>query len=98
MRIGFLVILCFVLILPRQVKCQAIVSTELSQPYLNTISSFTKSLSKKKLSEINLAKSLFHKAHRNFLKNYHAYATVNDIFEKGNYDCLSGKSMCPLQG
>jgi hypothetical protein len=42
------------------------------------------------LSEINLAKILFHKAHRNFLKNYRAYATVTDIFEKGNYDCLSG--------
>jgi hypothetical protein len=69
---------------------QELASTELSPACLNKISSFTNSLSKKNTSEIKLAKSLFNKAHRNFLKSYHAYATVNDVFEKGNYDCLSG--------
>src|SRR5882672_5510402 len=84
------VILFIILVFPRQGKCQELISTELSQQYVNKISNFTKSLSKKNSSEIKLAKSLFNKAHRNFLKNYHAYATVNDVFEKGNYDCLSG--------
>ena len=90
MKTIHLVISFIILVFPRQGNGQELISTELSQPYLNKISSFTKSLSKRNSSEIKLAKSLFNKAHRNFLKNYHAYATVNDVFEKGNYDCLSG--------
>ncbi|HEV8512468.1 MAG TPA: hypothetical protein VGQ59_04300 [Cyclobacteriaceae bacterium] len=90
MKTALSVILLMILAFPRQGNGQELVSTELSQAYLNKISSFTKSLNKKKTSEIKLAKSLFNKAHRNFLKSYHAYATVNDVFEKGNYDCLSG--------
>lgn len=63
---------------------------ELPQPYSYTISSFAGGLKGRKTSEIKVAKSLFRKAHRNFLREYHAYATVSDIFERGNYDCLSG--------
>jgi len=90
MRKVLLAVLFMILAFPRQGMGQELVSAEVSQPYLNKISDFTKSLSKKNTSEIRLAKSLFNKAHRNFLKSYHAYATVNDVFEKGNYDCLSG--------
>jgi hypothetical protein len=90
MKIVSVVILFMILAFPRQGECQELISTEFSQVYLNKVSNFTKSLSKKNTSEIKLAKSLFNKAHRNFLKSYHAYATINDVFEKGNYDCLSG--------
>jgi len=89
MRIFFSVILSLIFLFPGQIKCQG-VATDLSQTYANTISSFTKSLSKKQASEIRLAKLLFNKAHRHFLKNYRAYSTINDVFERGNYDCLSG--------
>jgi hypothetical protein len=90
MKIVPVVILFMILTFPRQSEGQELIATEFSQSYLAKISNFTKSLSKKNTSEIKLAKSLFNKAHRNFLKSYHAYATINDVFEKGNYDCLSG--------
>jgi len=90
MKTVALAIFVIILVHPRQGKCQELVSTELSEPNVIKISNFTKALSKKNSSEIKIAKSLFNKAHRNFLKNYHAYATVSDVFEKGNYDCLSG--------
>jgi hypothetical protein len=63
---------------------------ELYPESAKAISSLTTPLAKKHLSEVKLARSLFHKAHRKFLRNYEAYATVNDAFGKGNYDCLSG--------
>ena len=90
MKTAPLVILLMMLAFPRLGEGQELVSTELSQTYINKISNFTKSLNKRNRSEIKLAKSFFNKAHRNFLRSYHAYATVNDVFEKGNYDCLSG--------
>jgi len=51
---------------------------------------FIVSIKSKKSSEKRLAKRLFTKAHSNFLKNYKAYSQINDVFEKGNFDCLSG--------
>jgi hypothetical protein len=84
------VVLWVGLVFPEIVGAQALPSSELPLPYVNEITSFTGSLNKKKTSEIKLVKSLFHKAHRDFLKKYHAYATINDVFENGNYDCLSG--------
>ena|SRR5258705_4994131 len=90
MRKVLLVSLCLMVVFTGFAQCQAVPSAELSQPYVNSILSFTKSLKERKTSEIRLVKSLFHKAHRDFLKRYHAYATVSDIFENGNYDCLSG--------
>src|ERR1041385_7450836 len=53
-------------------------------------SSFVASLKAKKKSEFKLVRSLFNKAHRDYLKNYVAYSQVDDIFKEGNYDCLSG--------
>lgn len=51
---------------------------------------FISSLQSKKVKDFKLVRQLFFKAHRDFLKNYKAYSQVNDIFEKGDYDCLSG--------
>jgi hypothetical protein len=90
MRSVALVVSCLILIYPEFVECQALVSAELPDRYIQEISSFTSKLNQKKTSEAKLVKSLFHKAHRDFLKKYLAYATVNDVFENGNYDCLSG--------
>lgn len=90
MKNGSLAIVVMILALIKQGNGQELVPTDLSQPQLYKISNFTESLNKKNKSEIKIAKSLFNKAHRNFLRSYHAYATVNDVFEKGNYDCLSG--------
>jgi hypothetical protein len=55
--------------------------------FSNFISSL-KTLNKN--SEVALLKALSNHAHRTYLKRYTAYAHVNDIFTKGNYDCLSG--------
>jgi len=74
---------------PVEVNSQTLGSPELSQANSNKISSFIGSLTKKG-SEFKIAKSLFNEAHRNFLKMYRAYATVEDVFESGSYDCLSG--------
>lgn len=51
---------------------------------------FISSVKGKKSHDLRLVKTLFNKAHQDFLKNYKAYSQVEDIFEKGNYDCLSG--------
>ncbi len=75
---------------PDGANCQITGSPELSQSNLDKLSRFSKSLTRKGRSEMKIAKILFHKAHRRFLRNYHAYAAVNDLFELGNYDCLSG--------
>lgn len=83
-------VLCIILVFPEFAKCQVPPSAELPQSYSARISGFAQLLKEKKTSQIKLAKSLFHKAHHDFLKEYHAYATVSDIFERGNYDCLSG--------
>jgi len=53
-------------------------------------SSFISSLKATKKSDLKLVRVLFNKAHRDYLKNYVAYSQVDDIFNKGNYDCLSG--------
>src|ERR1041385_1042879 len=53
-------------------------------------SSFVSSLKAKKKSDFKLVRTLFNKAHKNYLKNYVAYSQVDDIFKDGNYDCLSG--------
>jgi hypothetical protein len=53
-------------------------------------SSFISSLTVKKTSDFKTVRKLFNKAHKDYLKNYVAYSQVNDIFERGDYDCLSG--------
>lgn len=53
-------------------------------------SNFIASVQSKKGSEKKIVKRLFAKAHLQFLKNYKAYSQINDVFENGNFDCLSG--------
>jgi uncharacterized protein (DUF2164 family) len=53
-------------------------------------SSFITALKAKNKSDHQLVRALFNKAHRDYLKNYVAYSQVSDIFNNGNYDCLSG--------
>src|SRR5438105_12270621 len=65
----------------------AAISPSNESKFVKLVSSFDK---KHRVSEIKTIRHLFNKAHRQFLKKYEAYASVEDIFEKGNYDCLSG--------
>lgn len=53
-------------------------------------SAFIGSLKSKKGSDKKLVKRLFVKAHSEFLRNYKAYSQIHDVFEEGNFDCLSG--------
>jgi hypothetical protein len=53
-------------------------------------SSFIESVKSGGGSDKKLVRSLFAKAHSKFLKTYKAYSQINDVFEKGNFDCLSG--------
>jgi hypothetical protein len=41
---------------------------------------------------IKFLKSVVNESHKKFLKTYKAYSQFNAIFEKGDYDCLSGTS------
>jgi hypothetical protein len=52
--------------------------------------SFISSLRNKRTTDQRTVRRLFDKAHTSFLKNYKAYSQITDVFEKGNYDCLSG--------
>ncbi len=58
--------------------------------FKSKFSPFFSSLKNHQFSETKTLKRLFHKAHRKILKNYLAYSTVEDVFNNGNYDCLSG--------
>lgn len=51
---------------------------------------FIGSVKSRKNSDEKLVKRLFTRAHADFLKNYRAYSQISDVFEKGNFDCLSG--------
>ncbi|HXF28646.1 MAG TPA: hypothetical protein VN457_02250 [Chlamydiales bacterium] len=74
-----------------QISCLA--QSDYSIPIVtkdSRFASFVSSFKAKKKSESKLVRSLFNKAHRDYLKNYVAYSQVEDIFKSGNYDCLSG--------
>ena len=55
-----------------------------------SFSDFIASIKAKKGSDRQLVKHLFLKSHADFLKSYKAYSQINDVFENGNFDCLSG--------
>lgn len=46
----------------------------------------------KRYSEKNFLKIMFRESHHRYFKSYQLYAQFADIFEKGNYDCLSATS------
>ena len=41
-------------------------------------------------NDVRFLRSLVNKSHRKFLKQYKAYSQFHEVFESGNYDCLSG--------
>jgi hypothetical protein len=41
-------------------------------------------------SELKFLKSMVNESHRKFLKSYKSYSQFNELFESGQYDCLSG--------
>ena len=47
-------------------------------------------------SEIRFLNSLVKDSHREFLKSYKPYSQFNELFETGQYDCLSGTSFFSL--
>ncbi len=74
-----------------QISCLAQSDYSISNPTKDArFTSFVSSFKAKKKSKSKLVRSLFNKAHRDYLKNYVAYSQVEDIFKTGNYDCLSG--------
>src|SRR5258706_1507870 len=89
MRVFTLVFLVWILGLRTDAHCQSAVLN--SADLQSKFSAFTSSLSNKsQVSETKTIRHLFNKAHRLFLKKYQAYTSLEDIFESGNYDCLSG--------
>lgn len=88
MRVRFLM---FLLLISTRVACQNHVLSSPNANFLTEFSDFICSVKAiNKSTDIALLKSLSHHAHRTYLKKYLAYAQVDDIFSKGNYDCLSG--------
>ncbi|MEQ9424349.1 MAG: hypothetical protein RJQ09_08040 [Cyclobacteriaceae bacterium] len=53
---------------------------------------FLKSLEKKRdrTDDRYFLRHLFYKVHKKFLKHYRQYASVNETFKNGAYDCVSG--------
>jgi hypothetical protein len=57
----------------------------------NEIKGFvTKLKSEHSTSDVILLKKAFREAHKTYLKHYKAYSETVDIFQYGNFDCLSG--------
>lgn len=58
------------------------------------LNNFVSSLQNKqsKHSEQDFLKLIFRESHRKFFKNYQPYTQFSEIFERGNYDCLSATS------
>ena len=81
-------------VLTLQIGCFAQIDYSIPSPAKaqidSRISSFVTSLKATKKSDFQIVRTLFNKAHRDYLKNYVAYSQVDDIFKEGNYDCLSG--------
>lgn len=69
-----------------------------SQELTNRLDGFIASLHNKKSkhSDEDFLKFLFKESHRKIFKNYKPYTQFAEIFEKGNYDCLSATSFLSL--
>ena len=51
---------------------------------------------KRSKSTEQFLKHFFYYVHRNYLKDYQQYATLNDVLENGKYDCVSGTALYAL--
>src|SRR5437016_5010875 len=88
---GLLIIICW--LLATYGFCQSSIAPVKDLTLMPSEAGFTTFLSSvksKKGHDLRLVKALFDKSHQEFLKNYKAYSQIDDVFEKGNYDCLSG--------
>jgi hypothetical protein len=68
--------------------------TTQSQEITSNFNDFVSSLQNKraKHSDQDFLKLIFRESHRKFFKNYKPYTQFSEIFERGNYDCLSATS------
>lgn len=66
---------------------------------VNVFDSFLKRLDKKSKaikSERTLLRHIFARTHQRFLKQYASYATLDETFENGSYNCLTGTILLSL--
>jgi hypothetical protein len=56
----------------------------------------TKLNAKSKKSDRQFLMGVFNLAHRQFLKEYHQYSSFNNIFEGGQYDCVTATALYSL--
>jgi len=99
----FLFVLCFLSLggrgqdsslLPELLKSYP---TANSQELIKRLDGFVSSLQKKKpKSEEDLLRIIFRESHRRFFMSYKPYTQFAEIFETGNYDCLSATSFLSL--
>jgi hypothetical protein len=66
---------------------------------VKSFESFLRKLDKKNTSvnrERAFIRHIFEKTHHRFLKNYEAYASLDETFDKGSYNCLTGTILFSL--
>ena len=64
---------------------------------VKSFESFLQKLDKKNIkNERALLRTIFEKTHQRFLKNYEAYASLDETFDKGSYNCLTGTILLSL--
>ena len=67
--------------------------------YQKELDEFVKKLASKRdkiSNESYFLKHMFYKVHNKYLKFYDNFVTFNDLFKKGNYDCVSGTALYSL--
>ena len=68
-----------------------------TQIYSEELAPFIRNMKNKRgSSETAWLKKVYRETHQLFLKNYKQYASFEDIFSTGNYDCLTGTSLYAL--
>lgn len=79
---------------------KAFLSTDhYSAPSIKSFESFLRKLDKKNAtgkSDHAFIRHVFEKTHQRFLKKYEAYATLDQTFDNGSYNCLSGTILFSL--
>src|SRR5579871_6829172 len=83
--------LAICLIISRFTFAQEQVSyANLSESEAAKIAVLTNSIAAKDKSEVGKIRMLLRRSHRKYLKRYKAYASIDNVFESGRFDCLSG--------
>jgi len=83
-----------------ETNLKAFLSTDHYSAYsIKSFESFLRKLDKKNASaksERAFVRYVFEKTHQRFLKNYEAYASLNETFDNGSYNCLTGTILFSL--